>query len=216
MAKRSIGWSGGTFAGFTNDFKTAVSAGRGVGTLPAFSEVVEYYPTHGPFLGGSTVVSLFANAIPRTLWPDKPIAMSKIVAFHREGIHDPIRYSRTLDASIHFQSYSATFVGEMWANFGWAGVVLGSVLLTMIYRFLEALFSSSRVGILGPLFSGALVTAVLIQNRGDLITANKHTLSVLAISAAAIHGIRLVANCRGMRQRIAPAKHAHTLKTGLV
>jgi hypothetical protein len=165
--------------GFLGDCVENVSTLRDLGTAPNFLHAVELYPDVVPFERGSTVIALAVNPIPRALWKTKPLSMSVTMAFRKAGRFGDMEFSTEAWAEIMRASYSITFLGEMWANFGWAGVVCGPLCLAWIYRYLE---SWVRLPILGPLWAfymAGLVSAIVIQNRGDLVAANNYAMAIL-------------------------------------
>lgn len=74
-----------------------------------------------PLAGGTTFISLFTNAIPRTVWPNKP---------ETGGVFFTKNY--TNDAWLGYSNLSPTFLGEWIINFGWAIGVVGFVVCYFI------------------------------------------------------------------------------------
>jgi hypothetical protein len=83
-------------------------------------------PARVPFQGGWTIGYVFLAYIPRVLWPGKPLlAIGQWVTDNYAG--GPLIRSQT----------GPTWVGELYFNFGWAGVVLGMLTLGTYFRVLN-------------------------------------------------------------------------------
>jgi hypothetical protein len=88
--------------------------------------IVRDTPDRVPFQGGWTIGYVFMAYIPRVLWPGKPLlSIGQWVTDHYGG--GPGIRSQT----------GPTWVGELFFNFGWSGVVLGMFLLGMYFRVLN-------------------------------------------------------------------------------
>jgi hypothetical protein len=83
-------------------------------------------PDRVPFQGGWTIGYVFLAYIPRVLWPGKPLlSIGQWVTDHYAG-GPGIR-----------SSTGPTWVGELYFNFGWTGVVLGMLTLGTYFRVLN-------------------------------------------------------------------------------
>jgi hypothetical protein len=90
-------------------------------------------PDRVPFQGGWTIGYVFMAYIPRVLWPGKPmLSIGQWVTDHYGG-----------GPSIRSQT-GPTWVGELFFNFGWSGVVLGMFLLGMYFRVLNGSVYQAR------------------------------------------------------------------------
>jgi hypothetical protein len=77
--------------------------------------------TDKPFQSGATLTPIAAAFIPKLLWPDKPsIAVGQV--FNKE-----FQLAEVADTFI-----SPSHVGELYWNFGWAGVMVGSSLIGVL------------------------------------------------------------------------------------
>jgi hypothetical protein len=82
------------------------------------------------FQHGYTLLPLLATFIPRLLWPDKP----------------DVETGKLVNKEFHVSEYEATyispsFLGELYWNFGWLGVVLGMTLNGSLFGFLAGRFN---------------------------------------------------------------------------
>jgi trans-aconitate methyltransferase len=98
---------------------------------------IRYTPSEIPFQLGGTLRGLFEGVVPRVLWPDKPnIGIGFWFAIHYWGTP-----SGVLEVP---QTVSQP--GELWIDFGAAGVIIGLALLGVWYRFLQAVLRPSASG----------------------------------------------------------------------
>jgi len=107
---------------------------------------VEMFVTHvgkdKPFKMGETLDQLLYVFVPRVIWSDKPGANSA-QTFNRE-------FHLSEDPDTHI---SPTFLGELYWNFGYMGVVLGMTLFGLIFGFVAKRFDPS---------TGTSITRVLV------------------------------------------------------
>ena len=82
--------------------------------------------THGkPFRHGDTMVGVFYSLIPRFVWPDKPKQNQGVVLSTEYGFKDP-----GPGASINWP-----WLADLYVNFGFWGMVLGSLALGALFRW---------------------------------------------------------------------------------
>lgn len=120
-----------------------------------FGTVYEYEPGQGLY-------AVIAGAIPRQVWPEKPIGLSRVLTLAKLG-----------PSAIHAgTSLSPGLVGELWMNGGWLGIWVGApalaVLLWGIVQFLLRLHRL-RGWVIAPAWAALWVMA-LLQPRGDFYT----------------------------------------------
>jgi O-antigen polysaccharide polymerase Wzy-like protein len=113
-------------------------AGRSA-NLDLLADVVRQTPRSVPYWGGETYLSLVGLAVPRFLWPGKPVK--------RLGQDFGHRYSY-LHPTDNNTSVNFPFIVEFYANFGEWGVILGMFLVGIIYRTLERFVNNPRQHIL--------------------------------------------------------------------
>jgi oligosaccharide repeat unit polymerase len=171
-AIRAVSFSDKTPEGFIEQYKLLNTKAQGVQGFYMLVFVVENYPTPYPYLKGSSVVAALLNFVPRVVWPEKPIGFAKEIAFRRLGIPVDYGYSRELDKATGFQSYSGTLVGESYANFGPIGIVLMLFLFGAAAALGESYLLLNRDNQFAILSTAAALGAVLIQQRGDIVSVN--------------------------------------------
>jgi hypothetical protein len=169
---RAVSFGGGDPDAVLADFREAGSTARNLSTLEDYALCVELYPAEVPHLWGASYVAALLTLVPREYWPQKPVAFSKELAVRKVLTTGEYEYSRELDQSIRFQSYSGTMVGEAWANFG----ILGVTLVPLLYGYFVAV--ASRALQQAPsqswvvALAGVAAFTILIQNRGCATAAN--------------------------------------------
>jgi hypothetical protein len=82
------------------------------------------------FQHGYTLLPLLTTFVPRLLWPDKP----------------DVETGKLVNKEFHVSEYEATyispsFLGELYWNFGWFGVVLGMALNGSLFGYLAGRFN---------------------------------------------------------------------------
>jgi len=88
---------------------------------PSVEVVVRRTGTDKPFQMGATLTPIVAAFIPKLIWPDKPsVAVGQV--FNKE-----FQLAEVADTYI-----SPSHVGELYWNFGWAGVIVGSSLIGVL------------------------------------------------------------------------------------
>jgi hypothetical protein len=99
-----------------------------VNHLHVTAAVIADTPSSIPFLYGQTYLPLFTKWIPRLLWPEKPI----------EDLGN--RWARKY-GYLNFDDYQTSFnlpwLTEMYINFGMAGIIMISLLIGLLFRFLS-------------------------------------------------------------------------------
>jgi hypothetical protein len=93
------------------------------------SKVMEDTPKRVPYWDGQTYLSLFTSFIPRIVWPDKPEL--------RVGNEFGKRY-HYLDSNDFTTSFNLPWIVEMYANFGYWGVIFGMPLVGVFLSLVEA------------------------------------------------------------------------------
>lgn len=86
--------------------------------------VYELFPDHEPFRWGSTLQVTLFGFIPRAIWPEKPIGIGKELT----------RYVVGPFYELHGFSIGPTIPGDFYLNFGWAGFLVGGLLLGVMCR----------------------------------------------------------------------------------
>ncbi len=135
---------------------------------------------------GATYRSILTWPVPRALWAEKPAGGGN--AWFTETYVPRFYGDERIESSL-------SFVGESYANFGWAGVVLGSLLMGTLVGLLHARLRHARlpgVGGSGDAFSLPLYAAVLgflsPAFRGDAY----HNVTGVVFAVAVWWGMRAV------------------------
>jgi hypothetical protein len=109
--------------------------------LTQAANVMELTPSQVPYQGGRTYSFLVAMWVPRTLWPDKPLA-SEANQFYQ------VAYGLTREENLQDVSISIGATTEGYINFGWwgvAGIMFG---IGLLFNWIQRLFLSRDSGIL--------------------------------------------------------------------
>jgi hypothetical protein len=110
-----------------------ISSLNRIGHIVLLAYVVEATPGRVPYWGGETYAFLFASAIPRFMWPEKPVAGFGYEFGHRYALIP----SWNVDTTIN-----VPWLVEFYMNFGVAGVIAGMALVGIVFRFLIQKLSS--------------------------------------------------------------------------
>lgn len=170
-----------------------VSAPLGSGNdlfLP-LAGLAETIPSTHPYLSGSSYLEALVFPIPRALWSGKPTGVISQVT----DVFDPGR------SGLAFPEF-----GEMYANFGIAGVLAGSFLLGMLVEGLWSRLSSTKSLRESVLLS--VVIAVLLQLfvRGDIAPMLTSYLGLLASTSLLCRRKAQVLSPMSVGEPMVPAK----------
>lgn len=126
--------------------------------LQTLAAVVESTPDTIPYWGGETYIPLLVSPIPRLIWPDKPSMTLGQDFGHRYDLidDDDLQTSANLPQMV-----------ELYANFGWLGIIIGMLLLGVFYRVLYAMINHPQQGSGGILFA-CMIFYNLILIEADL------------------------------------------------
>jgi hypothetical protein len=144
--------------------------------------------------GGATYQSILTWPVPRMLWAEKPAGGGN--AWFTET-YVPRFYG---DAKVES---SVSFIGESFANFGWTGIVAGSLLLGALVGLLHARLGDSADVLRLPLYA-ALLGLLLPAFRGDAYHNVTSGLFVVAVCTA----LRLVVVARPRPAAVTPRRTA--------
>lgn len=143
----------------------AAPFGSGSDLFSPLAGLAQTVPSQIPYLDGSSYLEIFVFPVPRFLWHAKPEgAISTVVQ-----TFDP------RDAGLAFPEF-----GEMYANFGLPGVVIGSLLLGLLVEWLwirlarspslrESVLISVCFAVLLQLFVRGAIAPMLVSFGGLLI-----------------------------------------------
>lgn len=125
--------------------------------LGILSVVMRETPERVPYQHGRTISLAFIAWIPRIVWPGKPeTSIGRWVTEH---------YSATPGST---SSTGPSWIGELYFNFGWAGIVLGMLFLGVYFRVLQELFFSPGIPIPAVVAGVAVLWATLPKVQGAL------------------------------------------------
>ncbi len=132
------------------------------GTLLA--HVIEQTPRNVPYWEGESYLGILWRFIPRFIWQDKPIEQLGQTFGHRYNILG------TADTNT---SWNMPQIVEMFANFGWAGVIVGMGLLGCIYNFLGHFLEHNQADEWGKLSAIVIYTSLLqVDGNFSLVFGN--------------------------------------------
>lgn len=128
-----------TFSGARGLAEATASAAGRADLLHQVAHIHSMTPTVVPFQNGETYSYFAVAAIPRVLWPDKPVAGSANDFY-------AVSYGITTEEGAKTSTFGVSLLGESFINFGWFGIVLVMVLQGIIISLLERIFGGSRSG----------------------------------------------------------------------
>lgn len=134
------------------------------------AQVMRAVSEEGEFLLGSTLVTVLYNPVPRFLWPDKPnpsIVRLMVERGYGKG------------AGTH-HNIAVSLPAELYANFWWLGVVLGSALLGYVSRRVYQWTASRPDAPLAHAHLGFFSSYVILVFRGQFLTMTIGYLAILS------------------------------------
>ncbi|MGA3049725.1 MAG: O-antigen polymerase [Terracidiphilus sp.] len=114
---------------------------------------------HGQHLWGASVAPLFVSPIPRLIWPDKPPLNQ-----YQEELDIPSRAMAKLNMT-------AGLVGECYADFGWAGIVLIPLLISVAFTTSYLRLSGTNIFSPGCLLYLIFLSTFMQLYRDGLVSA---------------------------------------------
>jgi len=113
-----------------------------------------------PFQRGYTLTPLISTFVPRLIWPDKPsIAVGRMM-------NKEFRVSDVADTFI-----SPSHLGELYWNFGWAGVVGGMTLIGALLGYLGSRFNLAQaVTITRVMVVVVTIRLMILGSEGEIAT----------------------------------------------
>ncbi len=142
---------------------------RRISLLFTFGYVVEKTPDVVSYWGGVTYAPLPGSWIPRAIWPGKPREESGNAFGRRYDIlkRGAISKTQTHLYPDHNMSLNIPWITEMYANFGWLGVIVGMFLVGAVLGLLEAFFFREGIG-LAQIAVGVTVMLPLFFQESNL------------------------------------------------
>jgi hypothetical protein len=142
--------------------------------LGILSVTVRDAGTRVPFQGGWSIAYIPASYVPRLVWPGKP----------KFTIGQWVTDNFGFGPHIH-SSTGSTWMGELYYNFGWMGIITGMALLGVWFRFLQESFLGIDATIPALLAGIVTILSLAAGVGGDLLGAtNRVTFAVAPIVLA--------------------------------
>jgi hypothetical protein len=137
--------------------RTTASRLNGLGIL---SVVVRDTPGRVPFQNGRTLAFIPLSYVPRALWPGKPEFTTGYWVTSNYGFGPHIS-----------SSTGCTWMGELYFNFGWSGVIVGMALLGVWFRLLQESYLGVDATI--PAMLAGVITILTLATGvgGDMLGA---------------------------------------------
>jgi|GEM_PF-729819 len=153
--------------------------GERLAVIAQLTKVV-YLTEKNGFYEGATSAPLLTSLVPRVFWPDKP----KIMLGQWFALEAGIAFKN--DAGAINNSVNMTIPGELYMDFGFAGVVIGCLIFGMIMALFwnSTGFYGSEYNLIGQIFGGFMLATSLYAISVDLqisITIIANYLVVLLI-----------------------------------
>lgn len=166
----SAGWSG-----------VATEARESLDTYYQLARTLDYFPARAGFLDGYSFYGVVANPIPRALWPGKPIGVGKLASILYDG--NP------------HNSIGLSLPGELYANFGYVGSLLGMFLFGLVAAGIYAWYMRQRGDPAALVIYLMALSCLVTEIRGDILDATAPLLFSL-LPTVACFGIVTAANRR--------------------
>jgi oligosaccharide repeat unit polymerase len=143
-----------------NTFDSVYHAFFMSGDFDAFEngmQVLRAVPDQHDFLYGQTLLSVLYNPIPRPLWLEKP-------SFVLQAVLKTSSYGR---GGSELENFACSFPAELYANFGWAGVVIGMILLGNVSARIYDHFANSPHRNLALMYLSLYSSSLVLLLRGS-------------------------------------------------
>lgn len=153
-------------------------------SLDTYSQLVrtlDYFPARVAYLRGYSFYGVISNPVPRSLWPAKPIGVGKLASILYDG-----------NAA---NSIGLSLPGELYANFGYTGALLGMFLFGILAAHIEVWYTSQRGDPIALVLYLIALFCMMAEIRGDILDATAPVLYTL-LPAAICFGIFAAANRR--------------------
>jgi hypothetical protein len=144
------------------------------GYTSTLAHVMSLTPTKVPYWFGATYRPLVFKPLPRLIYPDKPQEVTGQTFGHRYGLLGPSDL-RT--------SYNMPQLVELYANFGWWGVVLGSLVFGVLYAFSERFVTRSLLPRIGTSGAAYLLCELLVIEGGFSLHFSQFVYSTILVGS---------------------------------
>ncbi len=145
----------------------------------ALSMVIEETPKNIPYWNGDSY-KIFSKFIPRFLWPNKP---KEDMGTRFGVVYGIIDVNSTT-------SMNTPILAEMYLNYGYKGIFICMILLSIIYVHINSYFNNINISNIGKVYSVAIIFPCVIHESNFSLVFGNIPLMILAV-----HGlIRLYIN----------------------
>ncbi|MEE3331768.1 MAG: O-antigen polymerase [Myxococcota bacterium] len=179
------------------------SATARIDALGVVTRIVTDTPGRVPFQGGWTLAYVPISFVPRIIWPDKPVIMVGQWITDNYGGGPAIR-----------SNTGSAWIGELWFNFGYPGVIVGMGVIGAYFRILhEAFFRVFTV----PACLSCLVIlwATCTTIEMNLIAPfNGVIFNLMGPILIAHLGVRLFGGARPLKEEDPPPRPSGTAEPG--
>lgn len=149
---------------------------------------VRYTPSQITYRRGATLEGLWTGVVPRILWPSKPtIGIGYWFAVHYWGTPPDVKQV----------PQTVTHPGELYIDFGVAGIIIGMALLGLWYRFAFSALRPRETGTAAMLYTILLLTVVSVDR--DLPLVYVTLLQRLVVVGLLLLALSWLARWRGAR-----------------
>lgn len=158
--RRIASQSGSDFWSIYSSGYNAFVAGSGFDTVHLLDFTISRYGFDN-FLLGQSFIAGFLNWVPRSVWPDKPIAFGVTLSSEYWNV----------DVDNLFTNFGPGIVSEAYANGGFIGVVATSILMGIALGYSDRAIEKYRFHFLGLLFGAIFLPALFFVVRGDFVNS---------------------------------------------
>jgi hypothetical protein len=120
-------------------------------------QVLRAVPDQHDFLYGQTLLSVLYNPVPRALWLDKP-------SFVLQTVLKTSSYGR---GGSELENFACSLPAELYANFGWAGVVIVMFMLGNVSAHIYSHFANSPYRNVALIHLSLYSSSLLLLLRGS-------------------------------------------------
>lgn len=135
--------------------------GRGFDTIYLLDYIIKTYPDSVDYLYGGSLFGALVNPIPRSIWPDKPIAFGIQLAAHFFGVA----------AGDVPSNFGPGIVAESYANGGFIALLITALGFGLLLAWLDIRLSVRSTDPLSAAMLIILITGLFFMIRGDFLNA---------------------------------------------
>ena len=140
--------------------------------MSGLSLVLSETPSRVPYWKEESYVPLFSKFVPRFMWPDKPEEVM--------GYEFGVRY-RIMSTWNRSTSMNTPLLAEMYMNFGYEGLYLGSFLLGILLTTLDKLYNRKKVSYASRIIGMAMLFPLITWESNFSLTYGNLFLVTMAL-----------------------------------